>query len=76
MAMSLLPFHRILIVSAIVFCAGFSAWTLVGYARTRVTADLLLGLAFALAAGALLVYLLHLRRFLGLPKHREDPHVR
>jgi hypothetical protein len=69
--MSLLPFHRVLIASAIVFCAGFSAWTLLAWTRTHGTGDLVLGLAFAVAAGGLLVYLIHLRRFLGLPKHRE-----
>jgi hypothetical protein len=68
--MSLVPFHRVLIVSAIVFCAGFSAWTLVAYGRTGAMGDLVVGLGFALAAGALLLYLLHLRRFLGLPKGR------
>lgn len=66
--MSLVPFHRVLIASAVVFCAGFSAYTLLSYARTRGTLDLVLGLGFALAAGALLVYLIHLRRFLGLPR--------
>lgn len=65
--MSLVPFHRVLIASAIVFCAGFSAWELIGYYRGGGTVALIVGLAFALAAGLLIVYLWHLRRFLGLP---------
>jgi hypothetical protein len=68
---SLVPFHRFLIASAIVFCAGFSAWELVRYTRAARTLDLVLGLAFALAAGLLIVYLLHLRRFLNLPGDRK-----
>jgi len=65
---SLLPFHRVLIGSAIVFCAGFSALELLAYTRAGGTVELVLGLAFAVAAGLLIVYLWHLRRILGLPK--------
>jgi hypothetical protein len=65
---SLVPFHRVLIASAIVFCAGFSAWELIAYYRAGGTGALVSGLFFALAAGLLIVYLWHLRRFLGLPK--------
>jgi hypothetical protein len=70
---SLIPFHRFLIASAIVFCAGFSAWELMRFASNGRPLDLVMGLAFALAAGLLLVYLLHLRRFLNLPKERPRP---
>lgn len=66
--MSLVRFHRVLIASAIVFCAGFSALELFAYSRDGGTLELILGLAFALAAGALIFYLWHLRRILGLPK--------
>jgi hypothetical protein len=62
----LIRFHRVLIGSAIVFCAGFGAWQLISYAQDGGTADLVLGFAFAAAAGLLLVYLLHLRRILRL----------
>lgn len=68
--MSLVPFHRVLIASAIVFCAGFSALELLAYSRRGGTLELVLGLAFAAAAGLLIVYLWHLRRILGLPRHR------
>lgn len=76
--MSLLPFHRVLIATAIVFCAGFSALELFAYARSGGTLELVLGLAFAIAAGALIVYLWHLRRILRLPRRpqrdwRRDP---
>jgi hypothetical protein len=67
---SLVPFHRVLIASAIVFCAGFSALELLAYSRSGGLLELVLGLAFAVAAGALIFYLWHLRRILGLPKRR------
>lgn len=69
---TLVSFHKFLIASAIVFCAGFSAWQLVRFARGGVVLDLMLGLAFALATGLLLVYLLHLRRVLNLPDRRNE----
>ncbi|MGH7554618.1 MAG: hypothetical protein ACREMQ_16570 [Longimicrobiales bacterium] len=69
---TLVPFHRFLIASAIIFCAGFSAWQLVRFVNDRGWLELVLGLAFALAAGLLLLYLLHLRRFLNLPKNRKQ----
>lgn len=65
--MSLLAFHRVLIASGIVFCAGFSAWQLYGYRQAGGALDLAVGLGFAAAAGLLGVYLVHLRRFLRLP---------
>lgn len=68
--MSLVPFHRVLIASAIVFCAGFSALELISYSCRGGTLELVLGLAFAAAAGLLIIYLWHLRRILGLPKGR------
>ena len=33
--MSLLPFHRLLIVVAIIFCAGFAAWELRAFLEGR-----------------------------------------
>lgn len=68
---TLVPFHRFLIASAIVFCAAFSAWELVRFASTDAMLDLVIGLAFALAAGLLLAYLLQLRRILKLPPDRK-----
>jgi hypothetical protein len=65
--MDLIPFHRLLIATAIVFCAGFGAWQLVAYARGGGVSDMLVGLLFAALAGGLGVYLAHLRRVLRLP---------
>lgn len=61
-------FHRFLIVTAILFCAGFSAWTIAGWrAGESGRGTLALGVAFALAAIALAVYLRNLKRFLRSP---------
>lgn len=58
-------FHRFLIVTAILFCAGFSAWTIAGWQDgTGGRGTLALGVAFAVAAIALVVYLRNLKRFL------------
>lgn len=64
--MSLIGFHRILIASAIVFCAGFAAWEFVAYSRDGGTGTLLIGVAFAAGAVLLGVYLAHLKRVLRL----------
>lgn len=69
--MSLIGFHRVLIACGIAFCAGFSAWELLAYSRDGRTSDLLLGLGFALASGALSMYLFFLRRILRLPGGRS-----
>lgn len=61
----MIPFHKLLISSGIVFCAGFALWALVQYARTGRVASLGLALVFTIAAAALGYYLKHLRRFLG-----------
>ena len=71
--MSLLPFHRVLIASAIVFCAGFSLWELMRYSSGGGTTELVTGLVFAVLAGALIVYFWHMRRILGLPRRPPRP---
>jgi len=68
---SLVRFHRVLISSAIVFCAGFSAWELLRWRDGGAKLDLAIGLAFALGAGLLLLYLLQLRRVLNLPDSKQ-----
>lgn len=60
----MIPFHRFLIGTAIVFCAGFAAWALLAFRDGGATTMLPLGLAFALAALALAYYLRNLDRFL------------
>lgn len=59
---SLIAFHRVLISSAIAFCAGFAAWT-------WVEGDRFLAVIFAAFAIALGVYLRNLIRILG---YREN----
>ena len=66
--MSLLPFHRLLIATAIAFCLGFALWLLV---HDRPDAlDITLAVAFFVAGGGLAYYLFRLRHFLGL--ERDD----
>jgi hypothetical protein len=61
----MIPFHRLLISTAIVFCAGFAAWAGWSYRQSGDALMLLTGVAFAAAAVALAYYLRHLTRFLG-----------
>ncbi|MBI1966777.1 MAG: hypothetical protein HYS40_02200 [Gemmatimonadetes bacterium] len=61
----MIPFHRLLIATAIVFCAGFALWAFGRYLAFKSLGMLALTLAFALFATALAYYLRHLKRFLG-----------
>ncbi len=61
----MIAFHRFLIGTAIVFCAGFSAWALLAFRSSGGALLLALGLAFGAATIALSYYLKNLRRFLG-----------
>lgn len=54
----MIPFHKLLIATGVVFCAGFAAWSLWRGA-------MLLGVAFALLAVGLGYYLTNLKRFIG-----------
>jgi hypothetical protein len=60
----MIPFHRLLIGTAIVFCVGFAAWAFVAYRASGAAFDLGFALAFAVAGGALVYYLKNLNRFL------------
>lgn len=62
----MIHFHRFLIATAILFCAGFSFWSLAAYGATGEPISLLLFVTFLLATGGLGYYLLNLRRFLDL----------
>lgn len=62
--MSLIAFHKLLIATAILFCAMFAAWQGVVFVRTGSLLGIALAIAFALAAAALAYYLANLRRFL------------
>lgn len=61
----MIPFHRLLISTAIVFCAGFAVWTGWRYRESGGAGTLAMALAAAAATAALSYYLRHLRRFLG-----------
>lgn len=61
----MINFHRLLISTAIVFCAGFAVWGWREYQRFGHGHDLASAIAFAVFAVALAVYLSQLKRFLG-----------
>lgn len=63
--MSLVGFHRVLITTAILFCVAFGAWQAEGFAEGGSWLSLGLALAFGASGLGLLIYLLHLNRFLG-----------
>ncbi len=54
----MIPFHKLLISTGVVFCAGFAAWSLW-------RGSMALGLAFAVLALGLAYYLTNLKRFIG-----------
>lgn len=58
-------FHRLLIGTAIVFCAGFALWGWREYQAAHTSWALASSIAFAVFAVALAVYLYNLKRFLG-----------
>lgn len=64
--MSLVSFHRALILTAIVFCLGFAGWELQAYRTGGDTAALLLSAVFGLLGIGLTVYLARLASFLKL----------
>jgi membrane protein DedA with SNARE-associated domain len=61
----MIPFHRLLISSAIVFCVGFALWSGWDYRQSRSIGTLVVALVFVAAAIALTYYLRNLKRFLG-----------
>jgi hypothetical protein len=61
----MIPFHRLLISTAIVFCAGFAIWSAWDFRQSGSIGALAVALAFVAATVALIYYLRHLNRFLG-----------
>ncbi len=61
----MIPFHRVLITTAIVFCAGFAAWGWREYQASHTAWALASSIAFAAFAVGFAVYLSQLKRFLG-----------
>jgi hypothetical protein len=62
----MITFHRVLIATAILFCASFSFWSLLNWLTSHDPVLLVLFVTFLAATGGLGYYLLHLRRFLRL----------
>jgi hypothetical protein len=58
-------FHRFLIGTAIVFCAGFALWAYGAYPTPGGTTFLVMAVCFGAAAIAFSYYLVNLKRFLG-----------
>ena len=61
----MINFHKVLIVTAIAFCAFFAVWGWGEYRQTGTTWSLASSIAFACFAVGFAVYLRFLRRFLG-----------
>ena len=61
----MIPFHRFLIGTAIVFCGGFALWAHQVYQTSGGTVFRVLSTCFGAATVALCYYLMNLRRFLG-----------
>ncbi|MGH7751812.1 MAG: hypothetical protein ACREN5_03265 [Gemmatimonadales bacterium] len=61
----MIPFHKLLISTGIVFCAGFAGWSFWRFGEASGGGLLALGIVFALLAAGLGYYLRNLRRFLG-----------
>ena len=64
--MSLILFHRVLILFGIVFCAGYAVWEFVNFTDGGGTRSLLIALGFLVAALGLGYYLRNLGRILKL----------
>src|SRR3989304_2514350 len=73
----MIAFHRFLIGTAIVFCAGFSVWALLAFRANGGAGPLGLGGTFALCTPALSYYLKDLRGVLGddEPRRGRPGHV-
>lgn len=61
----MIPFHRLLIGTAILFFAGFAVWAVLWFRNNGDAVVLALGVASAVVAAAFGYYLKNLRRFLG-----------
>ena len=70
--MSLIGFHRFLIVTAIVFCFGFAIWELMTWWIGGAPVALILGLTFIGLGGLLVYYLARRQHFLGNEPGEDD----
>jgi len=71
--MSLIGFHRFLIVTAIVFCLGFGVWEFSSVESGGGLRAVALGSIFTLLGIGLGAYLRRLARFLGYEDDRSMP---
>jgi hypothetical protein len=62
---SIVSFHRVLIAFAILFCAGYGLYELIGFTRDGGTVSLVMGGVFLILATGLSYYLWRLNHFLG-----------
>ena len=69
---SLIPFHRVLIATAIALCAGLAWWMFSMIDEGGSTPYGLLGAIFAILAVVLAIYLWNLRRVLGYRDERNE----
>ena len=60
----MIPFHRFLIGTAILFCLGFAAWAAESYRASGAAGELALAVIFAVLGLGLTYYLKNLNRFL------------
>ena len=60
----MIPFHRFLIGTAILFCLGLAIWEGNAYRSTGAAGELALAVLFSIATCALTYYLKNLNRFL------------
>ena len=63
--MSLIGFHRFLIVTAIIFCFGYGGWEFFAARDGGGLGAVALGVVFTVLGVGLTFYLVHLGRFLG-----------
>jgi hypothetical protein len=71
--MSLIPFHRGLIGTAIAFCFGYSAWEVVSFFRSGSPVSLAVAALFVVLGAGLAYYLARLGHFLGYgSREREE----
>lgn len=66
--MSLISFHRILITTAILFCAGYGVYELSAFTKGGGNGSLVISGLFFVFTAALTYYLRHLKHFLGIEK--------
>lgn len=73
MIISLLAFHRFLIVAAIAFCLGYAGWEMRAWLQNDDGGALAIAVLFLLLGVGLALYLRRLGRFLGYDRAAGPP---